>query len=477
MTCSLPANSRGLGRLHFSPQFSDCLSLRPPTLLNYVFNALHVSFLTGGTTFDLAVEVLVELVTRHEDLPQINFPSSILPSVDIAYVEDETPETLSETLLHTWSSRTPLHGANRFSEDLFTLVLFHYDGRTTEWDQYEWSKRAIHVSVPKQTKWWYAKRFLHPDIVAPYDYIFIWDEDLGLEHFSAEECVSFLISINAEECVSFTHLRVVSIFCSSFFTISHILHHLHHTINGLLKMVDTIHHRDLHLLEDFFLLFTVIGQHACKVVLLITHFPSSTSRDENGRSRGHTNIEMWKITKLIKGFIPGKIYVQLLPSSNIKSRANRQSVLSSLAITCAQQGLKLYNKVPSNGLRREVLHKFTVDLPRKHERGGQSVLHFARLSMEKRHNYVRKTGELATLLYINPATIQPNVAASTKRLSSVKFIQEKKLIAKYFEEISLDTGKYELKNSTSGEVVVNHFGKDQETDQSNFLRTEKDASA
>lgn len=34
---------------------------------------------------------------------------------------------------------------------------------------------------------WYAKRFLHPDIVAAYDYIFIWDEDLGLEHFDAEE--------------------------------------------------------------------------------------------------------------------------------------------------------------------------------------------------------------------------------------------------------------------------------------------------
>jgi hypothetical protein len=34
---------------------------------------------------------------------------------------------------------------------------------------------------------WYAKRFLHPDIVAPYDYIFIWDEYLGVEHFNAEE--------------------------------------------------------------------------------------------------------------------------------------------------------------------------------------------------------------------------------------------------------------------------------------------------
>ena len=38
----------------------------------------------------------------------------------------------------------------------------------------------------------------------------------------------------------------------------------------------------------------------------------------------------------------------------------------------------------------QVLHKFTVELPKKHGRGGQSALRFARLRMEKRHNYVRK---------------------------------------------------------------------------------------
>ncbi|XP_022774360.1 uncharacterized protein LOC111316611 [Durio zibethinus] len=79
----------------------------------------------------------------------------------------------------------------KFSEN-FTIVLFHYDGLTTEWDEFEWSKRAIHVSVRKQTKWWYAKRFLHPDIVAPYDYIFMWDEDLGVEHFDAEEYIKLV---------------------------------------------------------------------------------------------------------------------------------------------------------------------------------------------------------------------------------------------------------------------------------------------
>ena len=42
------------------------------------------------------------------------------------------------------------------------------------------------------------------------------------------------------------------------------------------------------------------------------------------------------------------------------------------------------------GSTRDVLHKFSVDLPKKHGRGGQSALRFARLRLEKRQNYVRK---------------------------------------------------------------------------------------
>ncbi|KAL6520205.1 hypothetical protein OROMI_032385 [Orobanche minor] len=42
------------------------------------------------------------------------------------------------------------------------------------------------------TEWWYAKRFLHPDIVAPYDYIFIWDEDVGIDNFDAEEYIKLV---------------------------------------------------------------------------------------------------------------------------------------------------------------------------------------------------------------------------------------------------------------------------------------------
>ncbi|KAF5953343.1 hypothetical protein HYC85_006199 [Camellia sinensis] len=78
------------------------------------------------------------------------------------------------------------HVLLQFSEN-FTILLFHYDGRTTEWNEFEWSKRAIHVSALKQTKLWCTKRFLYLDIVAPYDYIFIWDGDLEVEHFNVEE--------------------------------------------------------------------------------------------------------------------------------------------------------------------------------------------------------------------------------------------------------------------------------------------------
>ena len=48
-------------------------------------------------------------------------------------------------------------------------------------------KFCSHMSFLDIGPRWYAKRFLHPDIVASYDYIFIWDEDLGVEHFDAEK--------------------------------------------------------------------------------------------------------------------------------------------------------------------------------------------------------------------------------------------------------------------------------------------------
>lgn len=138
------------------------------------------------------------------------------------------------------------------------------------------------------------------------------------------------------------------------------------------------------------------------------------------------------------------------------------------------------------GNTREVLNKITVDLPKKHGRGGQSALRFSRLRVEKRHNYVRKVAEIAVQMFITGDKV--NVAGlvlagsadfktelrgsdmfdqrlatkvvkivdvsyggengfnqaidqSQEVLAGVKFIQEKKLIEKFFEEISLDSGK------------------------------------
>ncbi|KAG6417897.1 hypothetical protein SASPL_120094 [Salvia splendens] len=90
------------------------------------------------------------------------------------------------------NQRNNINQAVKKFSDEFQILLFHYDGKTTEWDQFEWSQRAIHVSARKQTKWWYAKRFLHPDVIAAYEYIFIWDEDLGVEHFNADKYIALV---------------------------------------------------------------------------------------------------------------------------------------------------------------------------------------------------------------------------------------------------------------------------------------------
>jgi len=303
------------------------------------------------------------------------------------------------------------------------------------------------------------------------------------------------------------------------------------------------------------------------------------ARSENEMSEQDKGIEQWKMKKLIQNLskargngtsmisliIPPRDQISRVQkmladefgtASNIKSRVTRLSVLD--AITSTQQRLKLYNKVPPNGLlvycgtvmtddgkekkvtidiepfqaintslylcdnkfhvealkelleneekfgfivmdgngtlfgtlcgnTREILHKFMVDLPKKHGRGGQSSMRFGRIRMEKRHAYVKKVAEVAVQMFI----VQDKVAVkgivlagsaelkselgdadffdprlkvkiikvvdvsyggengfnqaielSAECLGSVKFIQEKKLIQQYFDEISQDTGKY-----------------------------------
>jgi len=196
-----------------------------------------------------------------------------------------------------------------------------------------------------------------------------------------------------------------------------------------------------------------------------------------------------------------------------------------------------------SGNTRDVVHKFSVDLPKKHGRGGQSALRFARLREEKRHNYVRKVAELAVQNFItndkvnvaglilagsadfkndlNQSDMFDNrlqgkvikvvdvsyggengfnqaIELAAETLSNVKFIQEKKLIGKYFEEISQDSGRvcygvedtlkaleagaaetlivfedldvtrWVLKTSTNTEVII-HTLKAQEADREQFM--------
>ncbi|TFY83102.1 hypothetical protein EWM64_g907 [Hericium alpestre] len=353
------------------------------------------------------------------------------------------------------------------------------------------------------------------------------------------------------------------------------------------------------------------------------------------QDQAEQNIQMWKVKKLIKSLdsargagtsmisliIPPKDQISRASAmltqeygtaSNIKSRVNRLSVLA--AITSTQQRLKLYNRVPPNGLvlfvgtiltdegkekkvsfdfephkpintslylcdnkfhtealsellesdsrfgfivmdgngtlfgtlagnTREVIHKFTVDLPKKHGRGGQSALRFSRLRDEKRHNYVRKVAELAVQHFITADRVNvtglvlagsadfktelsqsdmfdPRLAAkvikvvdvsyggengfnqaielAAESLANVKFVQEKKLIQKYFDEISQDSGKYcfgiedtlkalelgavetlivwenlditryVLRNAAAEEIIV-HANKEQEKDREKFI--------
>jgi len=59
------------------------------------------------------------------------------------------------------------------------------------------------------------------------------------------------------------------------------------------------------------------------------------------------------------------------------------------------------------GNAKEIIHKFSVDLPNKHGRGGQSAMRFGRLRLEKRHNYLRKVAETTKQIFIT--NDKPNV--------------------------------------------------------------------
>nr|CCD14880.1 unnamed protein product [Trypanosoma congolense IL3000] len=139
------------------------------------------------------------------------------------------------------------------------------------------------------------------------------------------------------------------------------------------------------------------------------------------------------------------------------------------------------------GSVKEKLGSFTVELPKKHGRGGQSKNRFARIRMERRHNYLRKVAEGATQLFLSndrpnivglvlagsaefkevlyqsdlfdprlkaivvkvvdvahPGDVGLNQAIdlAADSLSGVKLVQEKKLLQGFFDQIACDTQLY-----------------------------------
>jgi len=60
------------------------------------------------------------------------------------------------------------------------------------------------------------------------------------------------------------------------------------------------------------------------------------------------------------------------------------------------------------GKTKTILHQFQVSLPKKHGRGGQSAVRFARLRVEKRHNYLRKVAETAVECFIHENKVNVN---------------------------------------------------------------------
>lgn len=298
--------------------------------------------------------------------------------------------------------------------------------------------------------------------------------------------------------------------------------------------------------------------------------------DENQNAQ--RDVEMWQINNIIKSLSKAKangtsmisliinykdqllrvsklLNAELCTASHIKSRANRLSVLT--AIVSVQQKLKLYTKVPRNGLviycgivvgedgkeqkinvdfepfkpintslylcdnkfhtealqslfsydhkygfiiidghsvlygivysnKREILHKFPVDLPKKHGRGGQSAMRFSRIRIEKRNIYIRKAADIAKQIFLDSdhiitsliiggcadlkhylvesESLDPRLKSkvvqvvdvayggqngfnqaidiSSNTLKNVQLIQHKKFLAKYLEQVKRDSGKY-----------------------------------
>ena len=99
-----------------------------------------------------------------------------------------------------------------------------------------------------------------------------------------------------------------------------------------------------------------------------------------------------------------------------------------------------------NGNNKITLHEFSVDLPKKHGRGGQSANRFARLRLEARQNYVRKCCEMITKYFIvafSPKLINPDEALAKSEETSVIVFNDIFII---FSFLIVDNNEYIFRN-------------------------------
>jgi hypothetical protein len=89
------------------------------------------------------------------------------------------------SLVVTFASGAAQAGVSRamaaFPPADFSFFVFVYDA--SDWSSLPWARNATIVHVRGQMKWWYVKRFLHPELVATYEYVLLLDDDVSLSGF------------------------------------------------------------------------------------------------------------------------------------------------------------------------------------------------------------------------------------------------------------------------------------------------------
>lgn len=71
--------------------------------------------------------------------------------------------------------------ASKFLEAGADLTFFSWDASV---EPHEICKQHRLIMEPNGLKWYYAKKYLTPDVVAKYDYIFYWDDDIDILDFN-----------------------------------------------------------------------------------------------------------------------------------------------------------------------------------------------------------------------------------------------------------------------------------------------------